>query len=206
MPPLPVTRFDLSVARIEDLPPPGMPEVAFAGRSNAGKSSAINALVRHNRLAFVSKTPGRTQLINFFRCGDRGFLVDLPGYGYAQVPQAVRRGWQGALEHYLRRRRALVGMVLIMDARHAMTPLDRQMLNWFAPTGRPVHVLLTKSDKLTRGEGALTLQRLGQALAQYPLAASAQLFSSLKKTGLEEAEAVILGWFDGRSAEKNAPG
>jgi GTP-binding protein len=206
MPPLPATRFERSVARIEDLPPPSAPEIAFAGRSNAGKSSAINALVRHTRLAFVSKTPGRTQLINFFRCGDRGFLVDLPGYGYAQVPEAVRRGWQGALEHYLRRRRALAGLVLIMDARHPMTPLDRQMLDWFAPTGRPVHVLLTKADKLARSEGALTLQRVGQALAQYPVAASAQLFSSLRKTGLNEAEAVILAWFGVGGAEKNAPG
>lgn len=204
--PLPATRFDRSVAHIEDLPPPGMPEIAFAGRSNAGKSSAINTLVRHTRLAFVSKTPGRTQLINFFRCGNRGFLVDLPGYGYAQVPEAVRRGWQGALEHYLRKRRSLVGLVLIMDARHPMTPLDRQMLDWFAPTGRPIHLLLTKADKLTRSEGALTLQRVGQALAQYPATVSAQLFSSLRKVGIEQAEGVVLGWLEGGEAEKKAPG
>jgi GTP-binding protein len=145
-------------------------------------------------------------LINFFRCGDRGFLVDLPGYGYAQVPEAVRRGWQGALEHYLRKRKALVGLVLIMDVRHPVTPLDRQMLGWFASTGRPVHVILTKADKLTRGEGVLTLQRVRLALAQYPLAVSVQLFSSLRRIGLEEAEAVVLGWFDGRQAEKKAPG
>jgi GTP-binding protein len=206
MPPLPATRFELSAARIDDLPPSGAPEIAFAGRSNAGKSSAINTLVRHTRLAFVSKTPGRTQLINFFRCGDRGFLVDLPGYGYAQVPEAVRRTWQGALEHYLRKRRGLVGLVLIMDARHPLTPLDRQMLDWFAPTGRPVHVLLTKADKLNRSEGALTLQRVSQTLAQYPAAVSVQLFSSLKRTGIEEAETVILGWFDAPEAQKKAPG
>lgn len=207
MSPFPATRFDRSVARIDDLPPPGLPEVAFAGRSNAGKSSAINTLVRHTRLAFVSKTPGRTQLINYFRCGDRGFLVDLPGYGYAQVPEPVRREWRGLLEHYLRRRSALVGLVLIMDARHPLTPLDRQMLDWFAPTGKAVHVLLTKADKLTRSEGVLTLQRVGEALAQYRLAATAQLFSSLKKSGLEHAEQVITGWFDGLAAEqKKAPG
>lgn len=203
---LPATRFERSVARIEDLPPPGMPEIAFAGRSNAGKSSAINALVHHARLAFVSKTPGRTQLINFFRCGDRGFLVDLPGYGYAQVPESVRRGWQGSLEHYLRRRRALAGLVLIMDARHPLTPLDRQMLDWFSPTRRPVHGLLTKSDKLSRGEAALTLRNVRRELAQYPGATSVQLFSSLKKTGLDEAEAVILAWFEGQGGKNEAPG
>ena len=147
----------MSVARSQELPSATLREVAFAGRSNAGKSSAINVLADQNRLAFVSKTPGRTQLINFFRCGDAGYLVDLPGYGYAQVPEAVRRQWRGLLEDYLTRRASLVGLVLIMDARHPLTELDRQMLAWFAPTGRPVHVLLTKSDKLTRSEAALDL-------------------------------------------------
>lgn len=205
MPPLPVTQFELSAARIEDLPPSGLPEIAFAGRSNAGKSSALNTLARHNRLAFVSKTPGRTQLINFFRCGSHGFLVDLPGYGYAQVPEAVRRSWQGALEHYLRERTALVGLILIMDARHPMTELDRQMLDWFAPTGRPVHVVLTKADKLTQSQGSLTLRRIASELASFPAASSVQLFSSLKKTGLESAESVILEWFQS-VGQKEAPG
>ncbi|MGB0129883.1 MAG: ribosome biogenesis GTP-binding protein YihA/YsxC [Rhodocyclaceae bacterium] len=189
-------RFELSVARSQELPPSTLPEVAFAGRSNAGKSSAINVLADHNRLAFVSKTPGRTQLINFFRCGDSGYLVDLPGYGYAQVPEAVRRQWQGLLENYLTRRSALVGLVLIMDARHPLTPLDHQMLEWFAPSGRPVHVLLTKSDKLSRGEGLQTLARVRLALSDYGMQATVQLFSSLKKTGVPEAEQAISAWME----------
>lgn len=184
----------MSAARSQDLPAPTLREVAFAGRSNAGKSSAINVLADQNRLAFVSKTPGRTQLINFFRCGEAGYLVDLPGYGYAQVPEAVRRQWRGLLENYLTRRASLVGLVLIMDARHPLTELDRQMLAWFAPTGRPVHVLLTKSDKLTRSEGARTLSRTRQGLDEYGIPTSVQLFSSLKKTGIEEAEMVIGSW------------
>lgn len=189
-------RFELSVARSQELPPPTLPEVAFAGRSNSGKSSAINVLADHNRLAFVSKTPGRTQLINFFRCGDAGYLVDLPGYGYAQVPETVRRQWQGLLENYLTRRSVLVGLVLIMDARHPLTPLDHQMLEWFAPRGRPVHVLLTKADKLSRSEGLQTLARVRLALRDYGLPATAQLFSSLKKTGVSDAEGTIAGWMN----------
>jgi GTP-binding protein len=194
-------RFEMSVARSQGLPSTTLPEVAFAGRSNAGKSSAINVLVDHNRLAFVSKTPGRTQLINFFRCGDEGYLVDLPGYGYAQVPEPVRRQWRGLLEGYLRRRASLVGLVLIMDARHPLTDLDRQMLAWFAPSGRPVHILLTKADKLTRSAAALTLARVRQALDDYRIPATVQLFSSLKKTGVEEADQVIGAWLAGSSPE-----
>lgn len=197
-------RFEMSVARSQELPSATLREVAFAGRSNAGKSSAINVLADQNRLAFVSKTPGRTQLINFFRCGDAGYLVDLPGYGYAQVPESVRRHWRSLLEHYLARRASLVGLVLIMDARHPLTELDRQMLAWFAPTGRPVHVLLTKSDKLTRSEAALTLSRTRQGLDEYGIPTSAQLFSSLKKTGIEEAEQVIGSWL-AASASVDAP-
>lgn len=198
-------RFEMSVARSQELPSATLREVAFAGRSNAGKSSAINVLADQNRLAFVSKTPGRTQLINFFRCGDAGYLVDLPGYGYAQVPEAVRRQWRGLLEDYLTRRASLVGLVLIMDARHPLTELDRQMLAWFAPTGRPVHVLLTKSDKLTRSEAALTLSRTRQGLDEYGIPTSAQLFSSLKKTGIEEAEQVIGAWLAASSAGDDPP-
>lgn len=195
----------MSVARSQELPSATLREVAFAGRSNAGKSSAINVLADQNRLAFVSKTPGRTQLINFFRCGDAGYLVDLPGYGYAQVPETVRRQWRGLLEHYLTHRASLVGLVLIMDARHPLTELDRQMLAWFAPTGRPVHVLLTKSDKLTRSEAALTLSRTRQGLDEYGIPTSAQLFSSLKKTGIEEAEQVIGAWLAASSAGDDPP-
>ena len=187
-------KFEVSVAKPNGLPPPVAAEVAFAGRSNAGKSSAINTLADHTRLAFVSKTPGRTQLINFFRLNCGAALVDLPGYGYAQVPEKVRREWQGLLEDYLKRRSSLIGLVMIMDSRHPLTPLDRQMLDWFAPSGRPVHVLLTKSDKLSRGEAAKTLAAVRRDLTAWGTHVSCQLFSSLKKQGAEEVEAVVGGW------------
>jgi len=186
--------FVTSVAKPGALPPPEGAEIAFAGRSNAGKSSAINTLVRHTRLAFVSKTPGRTQLINFFRLLNGVFLVDLPGYGYAEVPEPVRRQWQHLLERYLKSRENLIGLVLIMDARHPLTPLDRQMLDWYAPTGRPIHVLLTKSDKLSRGPARQTLERVRQELAEWGDRVSVQLFSSLKKSGIEETETIIGRW------------
>jgi GTP-binding protein len=188
-------QFVTSVARPVDLAPSAAPEVAFAGRSNAGKSSAINALADHTRLAYVSKTPGRTQLINFFRLVNGAMLVDLPGYGYAQVPEAVRAQWAGLLERYLTSRANLVGLVLIMDARHPLTPLDRQMLDWFAPRGKPIHVLLTKSDKLTRGPAARTLAQVREQLAAWGPALSVQLFSSLHKTGVEEVENRLGDWF-----------
>ncbi|MGA7178241.1 MAG: ribosome biogenesis GTP-binding protein YihA/YsxC [Thiobacillaceae bacterium] len=170
-------------------------EIAFAGRSNAGKSSAINTLARHNRLAFVSKTPGRTQLINFFALEPDVFLVDLPGYGYAKVPADIRARWEKVLSTYLQSREALRGMVLIMDARHPLTRLDWQMLDWFAPTGKPVHVLLTKSDKLSRQEAMKTLMTVKKDLAEWPWV-SVQLFSSLKKQGVDEAEQAIARWLE----------
>ena len=186
--------FEISIANTAGLPAPSGPEIAFAGRSNAGKSSAINTLARHTRLAYVSKTPGRTQLINFFRLKDGAVLVDLPGYGYAQVPEKVRLTWQQLLENYLRTRSSLVGLVLIMDARHPLKPLDRQMLEWFSPTGRPVLVLLTKSDKLTRSEAARTLDKVRESLQPFGNQVSCQLFSSLKKIGCEEVESTVAGW------------
>lgn len=186
--------FSFSASRLTDLPPPDAAEIAFAGRSNAGKSSAINTLVGATRLAFVSKTPGRTQLLNFFRLVSGDFIVDLPGYGYARVPEVVRRDWRGLLEGYLTRRSSLVGLVLIMDARHPLTELDRQMIEWFAPTGRPMHVLLTKSDKLTRAVASRTLDAVRNALAEFGAQMSVQLFSSLKQVGIEEAEAALGGW------------
>jgi GTP-binding protein len=172
-------------------------EIAFAGRSNAGKSSAINTLVRHNRLAFVSKTPGRTQLINFFALEPDVFLVDLPGYGYAKVPVEMRVRWEKVLAGYLQSREALRGMVLIMDARHPLTPLDWQMLEWFVPTGKSVHILLTKSDKLSRSEALKTLAGVRKSLEEWP-SVSVQLFSSLKKVGIDEAEKVIAPWLGDR--------
>lgn len=176
------------------MPPPEGAEIAFAGRSNAGKSSAINTLADHTRLAFVSKTPGRTQLINFFRLDCGAVLVDLPGYGYAKVPENIRRQWQGLLEHYLRKRENLIGLVLIMDSRHPLTALDRQMIDWFVPGGRPIHALLTKCDKLSRNEAAATLASVRREVATIGPQISVQLFSSLKKVGMEEVEHKVAGW------------
>lgn len=186
--------FHLSVAKPSGLPAPAGPEVAFAGRSNAGKSSAINTLVGHTRLAFVSKTPGRTQLINYFSLVRGGFLVDLPGYGYAQVPVEVRRAWAGLIERYLKERESLAGLVLIMDARHPLTPLDWNMIEWFSVSGKPMLVLLTKADKLTRSAQASTLADVKRQLSGMGDQVSVLLFSSLKKTGVEEVEAVVSPW------------
>ena len=190
-------QFEISIAKPSGLPPPSGPEIAFAGRSNAGKSSAINTLAGHVRLAFVSKTPGRTQLLNFFRLNSGALLVDLPGYGYAAVPEKVRREWAGLIETYLKKRESLIGLVLIMDSRHPLTPLDRQMIDWFAVSRRPIHVLLTKSDKLSRGAAAAVLQEVRRALAPLGPQVTVQLFSSLKKSGVEEAEKAIGGWLLG---------
>jgi GTP-binding protein len=189
--------FEISVAKPEGLPFSLAPEIAFAGRSNAGKSSAINTLAGHTRLAYVSKTPGRTQLINVFRLKNGAALIDLPGYGYAEVPEAVRRQWQGLLETYLTTRSNLAGLVLIMDSRRPFTDLDKQMISWFTGTGRPIHCLLTKADKLTHQEQLKLLRAAKAELAQlYPDSTNItlQLFSSLKKTGIEEVEKVIGGW------------
>ncbi|MDN3578791.1 ribosome biogenesis GTP-binding protein YihA/YsxC [Chitinimonas viridis] len=192
-------RFHTTVNDLHMLPGGGI-EVAFAGRSNAGKSSAINTLADHNRLAFVSKTPGRTQHINYFDFGQGRFLVDLPGYGYAQVPEPIRAHWEHLLGQYLATRPNLIGLVLLMDARHPLKPLDERMLDWFIPTGRPVHALLTKADKLTKQEQAKTLNAVRDKLAAWPQC-TVQLFSSLKKTGIEEAENVVGGWFAAAQAE-----
>lgn len=188
--------YAASAHDLEQLPPDVGREVAFVGRSNAGKSSAINTLAKHKRLAFVSKTPGRTQLINFFSLGDDRTLVDLPGYGYAQVPAKVKAHWQSVMAAYVSTRQALKGLVLIMDARHPLKPLDLQLLNWYLPTGKPVHCLLTKADKLSRSEQALTLQKVRQQMTAAGQNATVQLFSSLKREGTEEAELAILRLFD----------
>ena len=184
--------FHISAHYLRDLPPASGIEVAFAGRSNAGKSSALNTLANHNRLAFVSKQPGRTQLINFFSLGGDRYLVDLPGYGYAKVPEALRKHWQLTLSSYLSHRPT--ALVLVMDCRHPLTPLDRQMLDWFCPTGRPVHVLLTKSDKLSRNAANQVLLQVRKELTENWGNCTIQLFSSLKKQGVEEAEKVIGSW------------
>jgi len=197
--------FYISAHHLTDLPPPLGPEIAFAGRSNAGKSSAINTLADHNRLAFVSKTPGRTQQINFFSLPGGVFLVDLPGYGYAKVQRDLRAHWEQLLSNYLQTRGSLFGMVLIMDARHPLTPLDKQMLSWFAGTGKPVHVLLTKSDKLSRQDAQKTLRLVQTRLREYADNYTAQLFSSLKKQGMEEAEEIIGAWLGLAVERKKKP-
>jgi GTP-binding protein len=171
-------------------------EVAFAGRSNAGKSSAINTLTGKTRLAHVSKTPGRTQHLNYFTLAPGKYLVDLPGYGYAKAPDAIKSQWEGLLAPYLETRSSLAGLLLIMDCRRPLTDLDCRLLNWFLPTGRPVHVLLSKADKLSRQAQINALRQVREALAPVGEQCSAQLFSSLKKTGIETCEAVLSRWLD----------
>lgn len=194
--------FYTTVNHMKDLSHHSGKEIAFVGRSNAGKSSAINTLANHTRLAFTSKTPGRTQHINFFALGDGNFLVDLPGYGYAQVPPDVQAHWEQLLGEYLQTREELAGLVVIMDARHPLTDRDQGMLDWFAPTGKPIHILLTKSDKLSRQESTKTLREVKAFLSDHYPFCTVQLFSSLKKQGMDEAEAVIGKWL---YADEEAP-
>lgn len=187
--------FFTTVNHLKDLPATRA-EVAIVGRSNAGKSSAINTLANRTRLAFVSKTPGRTQHINFFHLGHECYFVDLPGYGYAKVPDAVRAHWVDLLGRYLKTRQSLIGLLLIMDIRHPLKDLDWKMLEFFRVTGRPVHILLSKSDKLSRQEQQKTIASVKKALSVLP-EVSVQLFSSLKKVGKSEVDAVLQRWFDG---------
>jgi GTP-binding protein len=187
-------RFDRAVLRKVDLPPDRGVEVAIAGRSNAGKSSALNVLLNRRGLARVSKTPGRTQAINFFSLGGARFLVDLPGYGYAAVPLAQRERWDELLSLYLLDRASLRGLVLTCDARRSLAELDHQLLRWFAETRRPVHVLLTKADKLTGAQSARTLELVSQELRKGHASVSVQLFSSVTRYGVHAARKVIGGW------------
>jgi GTP-binding protein len=197
--------FLVSAGITGGLPPEDLPELAFAGRSNVGKSSAINALARRKRLAFVSKTPGRTQTINFFDLGGRGRLVDLPGYGYARVPQAVRAEWDQLVGGYVGSRHALAGVVLLMDARHPFTPHDEHLLEWLQPTGRRILVLLSKCDKLSRQERAKVLKECQIRLASRPLDAEARLFSSLSGEGVEETRALLDSWLRSAGAGHKKP-
>ena len=194
--------FVTTVAASCNLPPENGVEVAFVGRSNAGKSSAINALAQRKRMAFVSKTPGRTQHINFFRVGPDRYLVDLPGYGYAAVPAAARAHWNELIGGYVQTRSCLRGVVLIMDVRRPLTELDRQLFAWLAPTGTPVHVLLSKSDKLNRQQANVVLRTVSDTLRNDYVNCSAQLFSSTRNIGLTEATAIIQTWLGG-STNKN---
>ena len=170
-------------------------EIAFAGRSNAGKSSAINTLTRQNNLARISKTPGRTQLLNFFEINEQMRFVDLPGYGYAKVPLAVKKKWHILMETYLTNRKSLCAIILVMDVRHPLTEFDWQMIEWCEHTGLPMHLLLTKADKLNYGTAKNTLLQVQKELksASFPL--TIQLFSSLKKTGIDELHDALDGFF-----------
>ncbi len=190
-------KFLLSAPSLRQCPEDSGCEVAFAGRSNAGKSSAINALTQNKTMARISKTPGRTQLINYFDVDDGKRLVDLPGYGYAKVPKAVKAKWDHHLAEYLQLRQSLVGLVLLMDIRHPLQDYDQQMLNWAAQAGLPVHILLTKADKLKRGPAKNALLKVDKRLREmdpsYTLL-SVQVFSSLKKIGLVELQRQLNNW------------
>ncbi|MDT8384504.1 MAG: ribosome biogenesis GTP-binding protein YihA/YsxC [Gammaproteobacteria bacterium] len=188
--------FDISVAQLDKLPPDEGAEVAFAGRSNAGKSSAINRITGQKALARTSKTPGRTQLINFFRLDESRCLVDLPGYGYAKVPEAIKRRWQQTMEQYLSSRQSLRGLILLMDVRHPLKEIDQQLLSWCWEVGMPVHILLTKADKLKRGAAQNALLQVQRELAAHSPdgLSSVQLFSSTKGTGLDEVYKVLDTW------------
>lgn len=186
-------QFVVSAANLKACPLDSLAEVAFAGRSNAGKSSAINTITGHNRLARISKTPGRTQLINFFALDEGRHLVDLPGYGFAKVPLKVKDKWQRELEQYLRQREALVGLILLSDIRHPLKEFDRMMIDWAVQSELPLHILLTKSDKLKRGAAQNTLLSVQKELAALDNV-SVQLFSSLKNIGVDEARAKLSDW------------
>jgi len=192
--------FTVSAARLEQLPPPTTAEVCFVGRSNSGKSSAINVLTNQRRLAFSSKTPGRTRLINLFGIPDPidpdaalGFLVDLPGYGYASVAHTAREEWADVLGGYLRNRPSLAGIVLLIDIRRGVTELDRRLADWIAPTGTPVLALLTKADKLPYGQRVKAVAAVRKELADIG-ALNAMPFSATHRIGLDTATAQIENW------------
>ncbi len=190
-------RYLLAAHTLEQLPPDGGFEVAFAGRSNAGKSSALNAMCQQNALARVSKTPGRTQQLVYFGVPpqEARYLVDLPGYGYAKVPQALQAHWQAFLDTYFGSRFALRGLVVVMDIRHPLKDYDRQMLGYAMRRGLPAHVLLTKADKLGRGAAGNTLLAVKMELARaFADSVSVQLFSGESKQGVEELRAKVAGW------------
>ncbi|BCB60328.1 putative GTP-binding protein EngB [Halomonas sp. A020] len=192
----PTARFMISAPTLALCPDDTGAEVAFAGRSNAGKSSAINALTRQNALARTSRTPGRTQLINFFTVMNDTSrrLVDLPGYGYAKVPEAVKLEWQQHLSDYLRGRFSLRGLVLLMDVRHPLTEFDQMVLDYADQRGMPVHILLTKADKLKRGPASAALQKVRSRLREWEDLVSVQLFSSLKRDGVDMLSQKLDQW------------
>ncbi len=184
-------KFMNSSPSLKDTPPDVGKEIAFAGRSNAGKSSAINTLTRQNSLARTSKTPGRTQMLNFFEINENQRFVDLPGYGYAKVPVDVKQKWHQLMEIYLTKRKSLCAIILVMDVRHPLTEFDWQMIEWCQHTGLALHILLTKADKLTFGAAKNTLLQVQRELKDINIPLTAQLFSALKKTGIDEVHQAL---------------
>lgn len=189
-------QFLISATRLDQCPTDEGLEIAFVGRSNSGKSSALNCLTKAN-LARTSKTPGRTQLLNFFSLDEQRRLVDLPGYGYAKVPMPLKQHWQKHLNSYLSNRKSLAGVVLLMDIRHPLTPFDQMMLDWAQSNQMPVHILLTKADKLTYGAGRTALLKTQKELIEkWGSTASIQLFSATKRLGLDEAYQQLAQWLE----------
>jgi GTP-binding protein len=188
------SQFLTSAPNRSHWPPDVGVEAAFAGRSNAGKSSALNVITDQRQLARVSKTPGRTQLINFFTVDAERRLVDLPGYGYAKVTLSVRADWQRMVGDYLQQRQSLRGLMLLMDIRQPLTELDHELLAWCRVAALPVHILLSKADKLNRGPGLAVLRQVEASVAATGGTVSVQLFSALKREGIEVARAVLSGW------------
>ncbi|WP_305856936.1 ribosome biogenesis GTP-binding protein YihA/YsxC [Balneatrix alpica] len=198
-------RYLISAAKLSQCPADSGAEVAFAGRSNAGKSSAINALTQQSKLARTSKTPGRTQLLNFFSLKQEDCrLVDLPGYGYAKVPVAMKLDWQAHISDYLAERQCLKGLVLVMDIRHPLTEYDQVLIDWCADAQLPLHVLLTKADKLSRGPATQTLNQVRKELSQrLGELGSAQIFSASKKTGVDQLSHRLDTWLLGPLPEED---
>lgn len=190
------TRFLLSTLDFaKDVPDEGY-EVAFVGRSNAGKSSALNTLTNQRMLARTSKTPGRTQQLVFFQVDAERRLVDLPGYGYAKAPGQLQARWRRALENYFKQRQCLKGVFLIMDIRHPLSEFDRHMIEWCDYYQRPLHLLLTKADKLSYGSAKNTLLKVQKALAEYAHSPSSQLFSAPQRIGIDQAHVVLDRWLE----------
>jgi GTP-binding protein len=187
--------FTLSAPDIRKLPEDSGIEVAFAGRSNAGKSSALNTLTNQKGLARTSKTPGRTQLINVFEIGNNKRLIDLPGYGFAKVPLEMKKKWQAALGEYLEKRQSLKGLVVLMDIRHPLKDLDMDLIEWAVDGDLPVLALLTKCDKLSQGKRSTEVLKVKKTLDALNGDIRVQAFSSLKRTGSEQADAIICDWF-----------
>ena len=193
--------FTISAPDIRKLPEDSGIEVAFAGRSNAGKSSALNTLTNQKSLARTSKTPGRTQLINVFEIAENKRLIDLPGYGFAKVPLEMKKKWQKALGEYLEKRECLRGIVILMDIRHPLKDLDMDLIQWAVDSELSILVLLTKSDKLSQGKASTEVLKVKKALKDLNADLTVQAFSSLKRTGSEQADKVICNWFQDEDVE-----